>query len=172
MQQLPEEDKHTYSREYWRDQLAVFYGGREAELMVFNEVNTGASSDIKRATEIARKMVCQWGMSETLGPIAYSDQEEHVFLGREIGKTREHSEATQQIIDQEVSALLDEARKRAREALEKNRKFLEDMALAVLERETLDGKEIDLILEGKTLPPVKIEGKVERPSENGVSITV
>lgn len=153
MQQLPETDKHTYSRSYWIDQLAVFFGGRVAEELVFNDMNTGASNDIERATEIARRMVCEWGMSDKLGPIHYAGKEEQLFLGREMSKPREHSESTQVLIDQEVRLILDNAYHQARKILSDNIEALRRVALAVLERETLDGEEIDLLIAGNTLPP-------------------
>lgn len=153
MQQLPENDKHTYSRAYWIDQLAVFFGGRAAEILVFDDVNTGASSDIERATDIARRMVCEWGMSESLGPVNYSNKEEHVFLGRDIGKAREHSEATQVQIDAEVQRIVSEAQSRANTLLKERLETLHAMAKALLEYETLDSSEIEKIMRGETIPP-------------------
>ncbi|RMG44262.1 MAG: ATP-dependent metallopeptidase FtsH/Yme1/Tma family protein [Candidatus Dadabacteria bacterium] len=150
MQQLPENDKHTYSKSYWLDQLAVFFGGRVAEELVFNDMNTGASSDIQRATEIARRMVCEWGMSEKLGPIQYSTKEEHVFLGKEIGKPREHSEATQVEIDAEVKRILEQQYQVAKKIVEENIDKLHALARAVLEKETLDADDIERIVKGET----------------------
>lgn len=157
MQQLPETDKHTYSKSYWLDQLAVFFGGRAAEELVFSDYNTGASSDIERATEIARKMVTEWGMSDELGPVHYSSKDEHVFLGRDLGKPREHSESTQVRIDQEVKRIIDNQYAVARKIISENIDTLHRMAKAVLERETLDSAEISAILKGEELPPVKHE---------------
>lgn len=162
MQQLPENDKHTYSKTYWLDQLAVFFGGRIAEELVFNDCNTGASSDIQRATDIARRMVCEWGMSDKLGPVHYSSKEEHVFLGRDFGKPREHSEAIQEQIDEEVRKILDEAMAVARRIISGNLDALHRMAKAVIERETLDAEEIEKIMKGQALPPV-----VKAASTNG-----
>jgi cell division protease FtsH len=153
MQQLPEADKHTYSRSYWMDQLAVFFGGRVAEELVFNEMNTGASSDIQRATEIARRMVCEWGMSATLGPVHYDTKEEHVFLGRDIGKPREHSEAIQLEIDQEVKRIIQSQYDIARKIVSEHLEVLHNLAKAVMERETLDADDIDRILRGEGLSP-------------------
>jgi cell division protease FtsH len=153
MQQLPEADKHTYSRSYWLDQLAVFFGGRVAEEIVFQEMNTGASSDIQRATEIARRMVCEWGMSQALGPIHYNTKEEHVFLGREIGKAREHSEAIQLEIDKEVKRILDSQYEIAKKIVSENVDVLHRLAKAVMEKETLDSDDIDRIVRGETLSP-------------------
>ena len=153
MQQLPEADKHTYSRSYWMDQLAVFFGGRVAEELVFQEMNTGASSDIQRATDIARRMVCEWGMSDKLGPVHYNTKEEHVFLGRELGKPREHSEAIQEEIDQEVKNILDSRYEVARKIVSENMDVLHALAKAVLEKETLDADDIERIIRGETLSP-------------------
>ncbi len=164
MQQLPEADKHTYSKKYWLDQLAVFFGGRVAEELVFDDMNTGASNDIQRATDIARRMVCEWGMSDRLGPVHYSAKDEHVFLGRDMGKPREHSESTQMSIDEEVKAILDAAYQRARKILTENLDALKRVATAVLERETLDAEEIDLLLAGKPLPP-RVLAQSATPSE-------
>ncbi len=153
MQQLPENDRHTYSKSYWMDQLAVFFGGRVAEELVFNEMNTGASSDIQRATDIARRMVCEWGMSEKLGPIHYNSKEEHVFLGRELGKPREHSETIQFEIDQEVKNLLQNQYDIAKKIITENLEVLHTLAKAVLEKETLDAEDIDRILRGEGFSP-------------------
>jgi cell division protease FtsH len=153
MQQLPENDRHTYSRSYWMDQLAVFFGGRVAEELVFQEMNTGASSDIQRATDIARRMICEWGMSDKLGPIHYNSKEEHVFLGREIGKPREHSEAVQFEIDEEVKRLLAGQYEVAKKILTENLETLHNLAKAVMEKETLDAEDIDRILRGEGFSP-------------------
>lgn len=153
MQQLPESDKHTYSKSYWLDQLAVFFGGRVAEELIFNEMTTGASSDIERATEIARRMVCEWGMSDKLGPIHYSSKDEHVFLGRDFGKPREHSEDTQIQIDHEVKAILDRQNNIARTILTENKDILHKLAKAVIEKETLDAEDIERIIKGESLAP-------------------
>jgi cell division protease FtsH len=153
MQQLPEADRHTYSRSYWMDQLAVFFGGRVAEEVVFNEMNTGASSDIERATDIARRMVCEWGMSDNVGPVHYSTKEEHVFMGKEFGKAREHSESVQLDIDKEVRGILQSQYQLARKIVEENLDALHALAKAVIERETLDADEIDKLIRGETLNP-------------------
>ena len=165
MQQLPEADKHTYSKSYWMDQLAVFFGGRVAEELVFDEMNTGASSDIQRATEIARRMVCEWGMSTALGPIHYDSKEEHVFLGRDIGKPREHSEAIQLEIDQEVKRILESQYNVARKIVADHLDILHNLSKAVMERETLDSDDIERILKGETLTP----GPKGGPSNGGES---
>ncbi len=164
MQQLPENDKHTYSRSYWLDQLCVFFGGRAAEELVFNEMNTGASSDIERATEVARRMVCEWGMSDKIGPVHYSNKEEHMFLGKEIGRPREHSETTQVEIDREVQNIVNTQFEKARHLLRDNLETLHTLARAVLDRETLEGHEIDTLMRGEALPPLVVNGDGAEPS--------
>ncbi len=154
MQQLPEADRHTYSKKYWDDELAVFFGGRVAEELIFKDMNTGASSDIQKATDIARRMVTEWGMS-SLGPIHFSSRDEHMFLGRDIGKPREHGEATQDLIDKEVEKILRTAYDLARKVLSENIDTLHRMAKAVIERETLDSVLIEAIVKGEELPPFK-----------------
>jgi cell division protease FtsH len=171
MQQLPEADKHTYSKSYWMDQLAVFFGGRVAEELVFDEMNTGASSDIQRATEIARRMVCEWGMSAALGPIHYDTKEEHVFLGRDIGKPREHSEAIQLEIDHEVKRILQSQYDVAKKIVAENLDTLHALAKAVMERETLDSDDIERILKGETLSPGP-KGGPSGGGESGGSVSV
>jgi cell division protease FtsH len=148
MQQLPEADKHTYSKSYFMDQLVVLFGGRVAEEIIFNETTTGASSDISRATEIARRIVCEWGMSDTIGPVYYNNKEEHLFLGRDLGKPREHSESTQVAIDEEVKKILVEQYRRAENILRDNIDTLHVLAKALLEKETLDADEIETIIKG------------------------
>lgn len=170
MQQLPEADKHTYSKSYWMDQLAVFFGGRAAEELVFQEMNTGASSDIERATDIARRMVCEWGMS-ALGPVHYSAKEEHVFLGRDIGKSREHSESVQFEIDQEVKAILQSRYEVAKQIVAENLEVLHNLAKAVMEKETLDSDDIERIVKGETLSPGPQGGQSET-SEASVGVSV
>ncbi len=179
MQQLPEQDKHTYSKKYWLDQLAVFFGGRVAEELVFDDMNTGASSDIERATQIARRMVCEWGMSEKLGPVHYSSRDEHVFLGKDLGKPKEHSETTQVEIDNEVRGILDSQYKIARKIISENLDTLHRLAKGVLERETLDSDDIEKIMKGETLPPLpepvattpkKATNEAEEASPRGVPV--
>ncbi len=169
MQQLPENDRHTYSKSYWMDQLAVFFGGRVAEELVFQDMNTGASSDIQRATDIARRMVCEWGMSDKLGPIHYNSKEDHVFLGREIGKPREHSESVQCEIDQEVKAIVSSQYEIARKVISENLEGLHALAKAVVEKETLDAEDIDRILRGEGFSPGPQGGEGPQ-SGSGVSV--
>jgi len=153
-QQLPIDEKHTYAREYLRNNIAILLGGRVAEEIIFNEVTTGAGNDIERATDIARKMVCSWGMSDKLGPLSYGKKEEQIFLGREIAQHRDYSEATAVSIDAEVKHIIDESHERVTALLSENCEALIRLAEKLLERESLDADEIDLVLNGGELPPV------------------
>jgi len=165
---LPIDEKHNYSKSYLLAILAHLLGGRAAEQLVFNQQTTGAGNDIERATEIARKMVCEWGMSEKLGPLTFGKKEEEIFLGREISKHRDYSEKTAVEIDEEVRGIVLDASKRARKVLEENRESLQALAEALLEREILDGDEIDLILAGKPLA-AKVQKQPE-PEDNDEEI--
>jgi cell division protease FtsH len=152
---LPIDEKHTYSREYLEAMITYALGGRAAEKLVFNQFTTGAGNDIERATELARKMVCEWGMSDKLGPLAYGAKEEELFLGREVTKTRNFSENTAIAIDAEVRLIVVRAMKRADKILKENEKILHRMANVLLEREILDSEEIDKIIRGEELPPLE-----------------
>jgi len=149
--QLPEADKHTYTKEYLEGMLAVLMGGRSAEEIFLGHITTGAGNDIERATDIARNMVCEWGMSQ-MGPLAYGKKEEAIFLGREIAQHRDFSEDTALQIDREVKRIVNEAYENARALLSNHRDTLEHVALALLEREVLDAIEVKLLMEGKPLP--------------------
>jgi cell division protease FtsH len=149
--QLPIDDKHTYTKDYLEGTLAVLMGGRSAEEIFLGHITTGAGNDIERATEIARKMVCDWGMS-SLGPLAFGKKEEAIFLGREIAQHRDYSEDTAIRIDQEVRRIVTKAYESARHILETNHDVLERVAQALLDREVLDAAEIGLLMEGKPLP--------------------
>ncbi|MES2394222.1 MAG: ATP-dependent zinc metalloprotease FtsH [Acidobacteriota bacterium] len=151
---LPEEDKHTVTKDYLETQLAILMGGRCAEEIFMDRMTTGAGNDIVRATELARKMVCEYGMSE-LGPLTYGKKEEQIFLGREIAQARDYSDDTAQKIDQAVRSLVDTGYQSAHQILEDNQDVMHRMAAALLERETLDAAEIELLIQGKELPPVK-----------------
>jgi cell division protease FtsH len=151
---LPEEDKHTVTRDYLNTQLAILMGGRCAEEIFMNRMTTGAGNDIVRATELARKMVCEYGMSE-LGPLTYGKKEQEVFLGRDIGQARDYSDDTAQQIDKAVRRLVDEGYASAYSILDQNREVMHAMAAALLDRETLDAAEIELLIKGQPLPPVK-----------------
>jgi cell division protease FtsH len=149
--QLPIDDKHTYTKTYLEGTLTVLMGGRCAEEIFLGHITTGAGNDIERATDIARKMVCEWGMS-TLGPLAYGKKEEAIFLGREIAQHRDYSEDTAIRIDQEVHSIVSAAYDNAHGVLENNRETLERIALALLDREVLDAVELKLLMENKPLP--------------------
>ncbi|HKV28704.1 MAG TPA: ATP-dependent zinc metalloprotease FtsH [Candidatus Acidoferrales bacterium] len=149
--QLPIDDKHTYTREFLESQLSVLMGGRAAEEIFLQHVTTGAGNDIERATEIARQMVCEWGMS-TLGPLTFGKKEEAIFLGREIAQHRDYSEDTAIKIDNEVRSIVTAAYTRARNILETHRDALERVAQALLVREVLDANELKLLMDGKSLP--------------------
>ena len=155
---LPEKDRRNVTKQWLHGQLAMSYGGRVAEELVFGpeKVTTGAYSDIQQATEMARRMVTQFGMSETIGPIAVGNREAEIFLGREIVQRREISDHTAELVDTEVKRLLSEAYARARDILTGNREALDRVALALLERETLDRDEVMLAVEGKALPPLAL----------------
>jgi cell division protease FtsH len=149
--QLPIEDKHSYSREYLEAQLSNLMAGRIAEEKFLDKVTTGAGNDIERATELARKMVCEWGMSR-LGPLSFGKKEEQIFLGREIAQHRDYSEDTAVKIDDEVRRLVDEGYRRASTIIEEHSDALVRIAEALLEREVLDGAEIKQLIEGTPLP--------------------
>ena len=149
--QLPEDDKHTYTREYLEAMLAVLMGGRSAEEIFLGHITTGAGNDIERATDIARNMVCEWGMS-SLGPLAFGKKEEAIFLGREITQHRDYSEDTAIQIDKEVKRIVNDGYDAAKNLLSSNREVLERIAQALLEREVIDAAEVKLLMEGKPLP--------------------
>jgi cell division protease FtsH len=149
--QLPIDDKHTYTKTYLEGTLTVLMGGRCAEEIFLGHITTGAGNDIERATDISRKMVCDWGMS-SLGPLAYGKKEEAIFLGREIAQHRDYSEDTAIRIDQEVHRIVTAAYNNARGVLENNRETLERIALALLDREVLDATELKLLMDNKPLP--------------------
>ena len=149
--QLPIDDKHTYTKEFLEAQLAVLMGGRAAEEIFLHHITTGAGNDIERATEIARQMVCEWGMS-ILGPLTFGKKEEAIFLGREIAQHRDYSEDTAIKIDGEVRSIVTNGYSRARNILETQPDKLERIAQALLDREVLDAVELKLLMEGKPLP--------------------
>jgi cell division protease FtsH len=161
--QLPEKDKYHHAKKELLGQIAGMLGGRVAEELVFGDITSGAQSDIKQATKIARMMVCEWGMSDRLGPVTFGEREEHIFLGKEIARTIDYSEKTAQEIDREVRLIIDECHQRAREIILANRNTLDTIAQALLEREVLEGKEISMLVRGETLPPLK--GVAAPPAE-------
>jgi cell division protease FtsH len=144
--QLPIDDRHGYSKAYLINQLAILMGGRVAEELVLKEMTTGAGNDLERATDLARKMVCEWGMSEKMGPLTFGKQNEQVFLGREMGSQRDFSDQIAMEIDQEVRRLVTENYERAKRLLTENMASLKRLAEALLEKEVLDGSDIDQIL--------------------------
>ncbi|MFZ0730887.1 MAG: ATP-dependent zinc metalloprotease FtsH [Candidatus Sulfotelmatobacter sp.] len=152
--QLPTDDRHNYYKNYLETQIAILMGGRIAEELFLNVMSTGAGNDIERATDVARKMVCEWGMSD-LGPLTFGKKEEQIFLGREIAQHRDYSEDTAIKIDQEVRKLVNNGYNTARQILSDNRDTLEKVARALIEREVLDANEIKLLVEGKDLPPLQ-----------------
>ena len=153
---LPEEDRHNYTKQYILGRLAMAYGGRVAEELVFgpDKVTTGAAADIQQATEMARRMVTQFGMSDVVGPIAVGDREAEIFLGREVVQRREVSERTAELVDTEVKRVLTDAYEQARNILADHRAALDRLAATLLERETLDREDVEAVVAGKTLPPV------------------
>jgi cell division protease FtsH len=166
--QLPEEDKHLHSRQYWLNQIKVLFAGHLTEEMIFQDVTTGSSNDLERASDIARRMVCEWGMSETLGPITFGKKNEQIFLGREISQHRDYSEKTAQVIDNEVNKIIDSCMKESRDILKKNRATVETLARYLIERETITGSEIRLIMNGEELPPM-VNGREKKPQSGPVS---
>ncbi|MGP0564739.1 ATP-dependent zinc metalloprotease FtsH [Nitrospina sp. 32_T5] len=159
--QLPEDEKHTYPKEYLIHRLAIMMGGRVAEEVCLGEITTGAGNDIEVATETARKMVCEWGMSEKMGPLTYGTKEEQVFLGKDFSAQKNFSDETAKLIDLEVKALVMGGYNRAKELLTENRDALERLAVALLEQETLDLVEIKAIIENRPLDPDSDSGKTE-----------
>jgi cell division protease FtsH len=145
-EQLPEEDRHNLSRQYLLNRIAIILGGRVAEKLVFNDITTGAGDDLKKATELVRRMVCQWGMSDQLGPVTFPRGEQHPFLGREIQEARDFSEDTAKMIDEEVRSILLRMEERAEEVLRDKRDQLDILANALLEHESLLNEEVDRIL--------------------------
>ncbi len=164
---LPMDEKHTYSKEYLEAMLAYAMGGRAAEKLIFNEYTTGASNDIDRATSMARRMVCEFGMSEKLGPIAYGQKQEEIFLGREINQHRDYSESTQILIDDEIKKIVQSGMDKAERILAENIGILHKMSEALLEREILDSVEIDMLMKGEELPPYQKPEKETSANSNG-----
>src|SRR6185503_8563206 len=179
-QQLPSEEKHNYTKEQLESRIAVCMGGRIAEDLTFNEISTGAANDIEQATEMARKMVCEWGMSQSLGPLTYGKKEEQVFLGKEFNRHQDYSEATALQIDAEIKRIVSEQYERAQKTLTDNGGLLQRVAEALLEHEVLDAEQLKALIEGRPIaarqplpaplpppPPVR-EGKVEDERTGGL----
>ncbi len=145
-QQVPLDDRHTYDKVFLENNLTILFGGRAAEELVLGHTTTGAGNDIEKATELARKMICEWGMSEKLGPMTFGKKEEQIFLGRDFTQTAEYSESTAVEIDHELRRIISEGYHRAKSLLKENIEILHRMAEALLERESLDGSDIDVII--------------------------
>jgi cell division protease FtsH len=155
---LPIDEKHTYSKEYLEAMITYALGGRAAEKIIFNHYTTGAGNDIEKASNIARKMVCEWGMSDKLGPLSYGAKEEEIFLGREIQKHRDYSEKTAIEIDDEIRSIVVQAMGNAENILKDNVALLHKLSKELLEREILDADEIDKLIHGEELPPINKNG--------------
>lgn len=152
-QHLPERDMHTHTKDYIEAKITVLMGGRVAEELIFNQLTTGASNDIERATELAQKMVCMWGMSD-LGPVTFGDKDDQVFLGKDLMRQKSYSEATAVNIDEEIRRIVLKNYERAKKVLTDSRDKLEALATNLIEFETLDSHQIDMVLRGEKLPPV------------------
>ena len=154
-QYLPEKDRHLYSKKWCENNLLALLGGRCAEELILGEMTTGAGNDLERATDLARKMVCTWGMSKELGPLTFGKKEEQIFLGREIAQHQDYSEETARLIDSEVKKLITDSYTRAMGILRENRNKLEALADALLDREVLDAEEINILIAGRKLPAMQ-----------------
>ena len=165
--QLPIDERHNYTKEYLETTLAVLLGGRAAEELFLGEQSTGASNDLEKATKIARKMICEWGMSERFGAVAWIGGEQEVFLGRDLVQYRYYSEGTARLIDEEIKKILDKAYNKAKLILKENKDIVYKIVDALLERETITGEELDKIIKGEELPPIEKKKKEEKqPKES------
>ena len=153
-QQLPEKDKYMQSKKQAEDMIAILMGGRCAEEIIFTEQTSGAGNDLEKATDIGRRMVCEWGMSDRLGPLTFGKKEEQIFLGREIAQHQDYSESTAVVIDDEVKKIVTANYERAKKILQENLEKLHRVAEALLEQESLDGDQINRVIRGEKLPPV------------------
>ncbi|GIS04239.1 MAG: hypothetical protein CM15mP106_6860 [Candidatus Neomarinimicrobiota bacterium] len=149
--QLPMDEKHGYTRNFVEGRLAILMGGRSAEILIFDEMTTGAGNDIEQATQIARKMVTEWGMSDLLGPMTFGKKNEEVFLGREIQSSRDYSEVTARMIDEEISRIVSDSQRLADEILRKDIDILHHLSKELLKYETFDSKDLEKILNGEKL---------------------
>ena len=164
--QIPLEDKFLTSRTEIEGRLAILLGGRVAEELIFNEITTGAQNDIARATQVATRMVTEFGMSDKIGPLALGKENEEVFLGMDISKSPKHSDRTAELIDDEIKKIISTAKQRATKILEENKDKLENLVKALIERETLNGEQIDKIMKGEQLEPIETAKKEEKDTEN------
>lgn len=168
-QQLPIDDKYTYSKKHLLSMLAVLMGGRAAEEIALEHMTTGAGNDLERATDLARKMVCEWGMSDKMGPLTFGKKQEQIFLGREIAQHKDYSEKTAEEIDEEVKSIISERYTYAKNLLEKNKEILFKVAKMLLDKETIDASELDAIIEGKDpskSKPVKLDKDIPSTKED------
>jgi cell division protease FtsH len=170
-QQLPLDDRRNYTRTYLQTQITVLLGGRIAEELVLNEMTTGAGNDFERVTDIARSMVTEWGMSEQLGPLTFGGKGEAVFLGRDFMQHKEYSEDTALLIDSAIRTIVDSAYADAKGLLSEHIDVLHAVAEALLIRESLEGEEVALLADGKSLPPVKLSAD-DCPSDTGATVEV
>ena len=154
-QQLPIDDRHNYTREYLESTLSVMMGGRVSEKMFMNVLTTGAGDDLNKATDMVRKMVCDWGMSDKLGPLTFGRREQEIFLGRDIVQHKDYSEDTAQLIDEELKRFAREAYERAEHVIGSNKEALERVALALLEYEVLDGEEVGTLVKGASVESLR-----------------
>jgi cell division protease FtsH len=163
---LPVDDRHIYSKQWCENTLVALLGGRAAEEVALGEFTTGAGNDLERATELARRMVSNWGMSEKLGPVTFGKKEELVFLGKELSQQANYSEETAKLIDSETRRIVESAYEKSIELIRNNEEHLHRLAEALLERESLEGEEIDRIIEGKLLDPIEPgEGSLDTQEE-------
>ena len=149
-EQAPEEDRHNFKKEFLLQRIAIILGGRPAKKLVFDDVSNGAADDLKKVTKLSRRMLTQWGMSDKLGPVTFSLGEEHLFLGREMAKPKDFSEETARIIDEEIQNIVSTQEQRALETIKQNKKKLDKIAKALLEKETLENADIQRLLERKS----------------------
>jgi cell division protease FtsH len=163
--QLPVEDKHNYTREYLNDQIAILLGGRIAEEITMNGMTTGAGNDLERSTEMARKMVCEWGMSDAMGPLTFGKKEEQIFLGREIAQHQDYSEDTAIRIDHEIKRFVTSNYERARGVLEEHKHALLRIAEELLAREVLDAEQVRRIVAGEALEELVPRNAASAPED-------
>jgi cell division protease FtsH len=165
--QLPTDDKHNYTREYLNDWIAILLGGRLAEELTFNSMTTGAGNDLERSTEMARKMVCEYGMSDAMGPLTFGKKEEQIFLGREIAQHQDYSEDTAINIDKEIRRIVTENYTKAKQLIETRRDALDRIADALLVHEVLDAEQVRRIVAGESLESPKVAASTPTADPDG-----